>query len=233
MLSLKEIKSIYVIGILLVFLIPVFTGCVSNLYSIDANTQGFTSFNAGDSTIYNATDGFYYIKSSQTADGRQIVLFQKYSDHGVLSPAHPVQISQKYSIDPKLLVEGQNVSYKQGFNVVGLVVPFKYRLGSDPSLSPSSTIGPSAAYTYSIGVNTQFTFALFGGVAAIPLSSINSDKVDNRFGLSYGMSLVLNVYGNFQLGAVYGFDLVDKSINWQYNNKPWVSFGIGYKFLNF
>jgi hypothetical protein len=234
MLFIRDVRMLCGLAGTMFLFSSILDGCVSNLYRIDARTIGFKSFDAGDTTTYEAAKGFYYVEASDAQDGKKVVLFHKYGGDSTQLTHNPVKVGNKYNIEPKQLVEDQNVSFKQGFNIVGLVVPFKYRLGSDASLSPSSTIGPSAAYTYSVGMNTQVTWSGFAGVCAIPLNDINSDKVNNRFGLSYGVAFVLGVNKSLQLGAVYGWDnLVDNSINWQYNNRPWVAFGIGYKFLNF
>ena len=46
------------------------------------------------------------------------------------------------------------------------------------------------------------------------------------------MGLLFDVKDDFHIGLVLGFDHVSSAQKYQYNDKPWVSFEIGYSFAN-
>jgi hypothetical protein len=115
-----------------------------------------------------------------------------------------------------------------------LAVPFKYHLTGAKDFTGSATLGSYLGYrTDHSGNGFGLAFVGFVGGSSIPVTSdVNGKTTTQNFaGLSYGLGIVGTVKGNFQCGAVLGFDRVSSSANYQYNGKAWLGFQLGYSFL--
>ena len=85
--------------------------------------------------------------------------------------------------------------FTRSFYIAGLTVPFKYRFedGETPS-ALSTTFDISGALGYSFGlprVNAIVTPMAFAGLATISLGDANSDEVETRLGITYGLGIAL------------------------------------------
>lgn len=56
------------------------------------------------------------------------------------------------------------------------------------------------------------------------------DKEQGLFALSYGAGVNFSIDDTFNAGFAVGFDHVDDTAGYKYNDKPWVSFQIGIDF---
>ncbi len=123
---------------------------------------------------------------------------------------------------------------RSGWEYGALVIPFKLQLSQGKALSGSASLGPYLGFRipfFDTGV--VMSPVLFAGAStvAVPTTSTGGQtSTQNLAGLSYGGGLVFSVKDNFHVGIILGADHVDSSANYTYNNKPWISFEIGYSF---
>jgi hypothetical protein len=115
-----------------------------------------------------------------------------------------------------------------------LAVPFKYQLTGPKEFTGSATVGPYFGYrTMSSSRGYGISYIAFLGYSNISVTQdLNGEsKSQNLASIGYGIGAVATVKGNFQLGAVLGFDHVSKDSAYKYNNKPWLAAELGYSFL--
>ncbi len=144
------------------------------------------------------------------------------------------------NIDAGKINEIFNVEYSiSRVSVSVLSVPFKYRFGENGinEFTTDGTIGTSIGFK--IYNNRLFDYGLSlnigGGITTFNRTII--DKNDNTkttkqniAGFSLVPALVFNV-GKVQMGLAFGWDFSDVEPKWDYNAKPWLSFSVGYSFL--
>jgi hypothetical protein len=129
----------------------------------------------------------------------------------------------------------KNVGYRAGFDYGALIVPFKMQLAGGKAFTGSASVGGYVGYQNPIanlGVNVSPI--VFGGASNISTSKTNGSGTSSQTvaGLSYGVGLLFDIKDSFQAGFVLGFDHVSSAQKYQFNDKPWVSFEIGYSFAN-
>jgi hypothetical protein len=115
-----------------------------------------------------------------------------------------------------------------------LAVPFKYQLTGPKEFTGSATVGPYFGYrTMSSSRGYGISYIAFLGYSNISVTQVvnGESKSQNLASIGYGIGAVATVKGNFQLGAVLGFDHVSKDSDYKYNNKPWLAVEFGYSFL--
>lgn len=122
--------------------------------------------------------------------------------------------------------------YHNGITYGALVVPFKMRL-NDKTLSGQASIGPFWGWRWGNVGDGAVTLFATTGLTTISISDVNSSETENRLGLTAGVGLVATTAEGFQIGLIYGIDhLGDKDEpGWRYEDRPWVSFSIGFGFL--
>lgn len=152
------------------------------------------------------------------------------------SPSNLVLPDRRYRIAKAEITE-KVCQFTRGWYAATLTVPFKYRfkLKDAPSaLSTEFDISGAVGYSKSISGGPTITPVAFLGLAAIALGDTNSSEVETRVGLTGGLGFSFTISANFQIAAMGGVDLLTGSIaeTWPYQNKVWVSVGIGYKFLD-
>jgi hypothetical protein len=128
-----------------------------------------------------------------------------------------------------------NVTFRSGFDYGALVVPFKMQLSGSKAFTGSASLGGYIGYQNPIGdFGVNVSPILFAGLSNISTSATSGSKTTSQTvaGLSYGTGLLFNIKDSFQAGFVFGFDHVNSAQKYQYNDKPWVSFEIGYSFAN-
>lgn len=123
-----------------------------------------------------------------------------------------------------------------------LSTPFKFRPkidGKNYIFTPELSLGPFVGCNFRIDKNQSI---FLNGVLSAGINSININddvQVDeqSKDGLAlgfYGSVGVVVQIDDFQVGVLYGHDLVSGEMgdNWIYNEKPWLSFSIGFNFLS-
>ena len=124
------------------------------------------------------------------------------------------------------------------YSLGALSLPFKLRFdykSSKIEVSGESTVGISGSidlcHNRDFGERVSLVFA--AGVTTInPNSIFNEDdeaKLKNVPGLTFCGGLVARI-NRAQIGMFYGYDLADE--DWHFDRKPWLSFGVGFAFLN-
>jgi hypothetical protein len=127
----------------------------------------------------------------------------------------------------------QNLDERVGLEYGALVVPFKFQLSKGNALTGSASLGPYLGFRlpfFQTGI--VISPVLFAGASTISVSTTSGSTTSsqNLAGLSYGGGLLFTIKDSFHVGVIVGADHVDTSANYQYNNKPWISFEIGYSF---
>ncbi|WP_456441194.1 hypothetical protein [Psychroserpens sp.] len=126
----------------------------------------------------------------------------------------------------------------ENFGVVS--IPFKIRLGND-DFETNINIGLNLGLKYRLNRKVEDRWILqpnIGiGLSDIPLNERNSnvEEAENRTAMSLSMGLLLNISKDVNLGVFYGFDRLNKanqSVNWKYQNKGWLGFGINIGFAS-
>lgn len=121
-----------------------------------------------------------------------------------------------------------------GYTYGGLVVPFKYHVTGSKEFRAGSAIGPYVGYRFdrnTIGLGMKaIAFAALSTVA-VEQTVDGETKTQSLSGFSYGLGLIGQVKGDFQMGLVIGWDRVSKSANYADNNKAWVAITAGFDFL--
>jgi hypothetical protein len=118
---------------------------------------------------------------------------------------------------------------RNGLAYGGLVVPFKFQLTGAHQFTSSATVGPYLGYRMDREtVGAAVTFAAFAGASNIAVTKGGSTQQLAGFG--YGIAVLGEIKGGFQLGGVLGFDSVGSNQGFQYNNKPWLALELGYSF---
>jgi hypothetical protein len=122
---------------------------------------------------------------------------------------------------------------RYGLTFGGLVVPFKYHLNGDKEFRPGSTVAPYIGYRFdknTIGASLKLVGFLGGAGVSVEQTVDGQSKTQTLAGLSYGLSLIAIVKGDFQIGLVVGADKVSKSANYANNGRTWVAVGVGFNF---
>ena len=118
-----------------------------------------------------------------------------------------------------------------GITYGALVVPFKYQLSGDKAFTGSATLGAYIGYRWVDVHYLQVTVTPIAFAGASNISVSGTSGTSNVMGFSWGLGFIVTLKGAFQLGGVIGCDSVNSSTNYEYNNKPWIAFEIGYSFL--
>jgi len=142
-----------------------------------------------------------------------------------------VAVGDTVAIPSKLLADSPPDRY--GWTFGTLVVPYKYQVKGDRSLSGGATLGGYVGYRNTIrGISTQLI--VFGGATKVdvPRTVDGKSVVESMAGLSYGVGLLGSIKNSFKLGFVIGADHVGKSVDYVNDGKPWISFSLGYDFFN-
>lgn len=114
-----------------------------------------------------------------------------------------------------------------------LAIPFKIQLTGKNSLSGEASVGGYFGYRLPLfDTGLVFTPVLFAGASSISAPDTSGKKPTTKTftGVSYGFGLVTRIKDGFQAGIIVGQDHVDSSSKYAYNDKPWISFEIGYSF---
>ncbi len=118
-----------------------------------------------------------------------------------------------------------------GWKYGALIAPYKYYVSSH-TVKGSTTIAPYAGWKIdrnSIGF--EMAPIIFAGPALIEATD-SSGNTSSLFGISLGLGVLFELNDEFNIGALYGYDVVNKSEDFADNGHPWVSLSIGYNLSN-
>jgi len=120
---------------------------------------------------------------------------------------------------------------RQGWDYGALAVPFKIQLTGKHALTSSASLGLYAGYRFDFGP-LEAKPVIFAAASYVPTSGTAGGTTTSQTvaGFSYGAGLLFEIKNGLQAGVVLGFDHVDSAQPYAYNDKPWLSFQIGYSF---
>jgi hypothetical protein len=232
-------------------------GQLADGYCIPANTRLIGARSAMDTDASSTTSGSppQYQATTLAVPSpfwKAVDVFSDYSylqgtgnQQYVAAPADGAAKMCPHVNNPKPLYEGtiayvsaddmKYVGSRSGFDYGALVVPFKVQLSGGKAFTGSSSLGGYLGYQNPVGdLGMNVSPIIFAGASNISTSATTGFKTTSQTvaGLSYGAGLLFNIKDSFQAGFVVGFDHVNSAQKYQYNDKPWVSFEIGYSFAN-
>ena len=143
--------------------------------------------------------------------------------------------SRRYVIEKGQIHEG-TCEFSHGLYAAAITVPLKYRFGrggTSPELSTELNLGGGIGYSLGI-FGLRLTPVAFVGLATISLGDVNS-SVETQVGITYGGGFAFSLSKTYQIGLIVGADRLTGAVSreWPFQGEAWLSFGIGYKFLDF
>jgi hypothetical protein len=122
---------------------------------------------------------------------------------------------------------------ERGLETGTLAVPFKIRL-NPTELVAGGAVGGYAGNRFRERNGSYGVGLVFASLTSVAVNdtSKNAEVPHSPLGVAVGVGLVYAVAREFQLGLILGYDLFQKPEGTNYKNKPWLSFSVGYAFLN-
>ena len=211
-----------------------FTPSFKNTYEIDLiNTTDTCDGNLTPTTLPKKS----YFKQTldKNAQNEKEMIVHIYEvdefDDGNSSTTNKKATEDKYFSKPfKLCLEGNNAVEKSYYKRVGgvstglLVVPFKLRSGD---IFSDSTIGQYISYKWEV-----IELLATAGLSQISVSEIGTNEIETKTGITYAFGVNFEIDKNWDLALLVGADHLSGATgdNWQYQDKAWVSFAIGFNF---
>ncbi|MDH5547834.1 MAG: hypothetical protein OEZ43_19830 [Gammaproteobacteria bacterium] len=197
-------------------------------YDLDSLRQSDGKCNDGDKTSALAYAGRGSIFHTNTRDNKDELLFIEFE---YVAPAEnpPKNVAKAEINKPYFLCRDRNITspnyYRQvgGLNTGVLIIPLKIR--TDLTMTGAASIGPYFGLS-----NEKFTLLAAVGLSQLPI--LQNSVIENRTGLTAAVGINWRVQGYFNLGVVAGIDHLpggDQS-TYAYQDKPWLSFAVGYTF---
>lgn len=122
---------------------------------------------------------------------------------------------------------------RYGLTYGGLVVPFKYHINGSKEFKGGSTVAPYLGYRFdanSAGYGAKLVGFLGASTVAVAQNVGGVEQTQSLAGFSYGVGLIGQIKGDFQMGLVIGADKVSKSANYADNGKWWLAVSLGFNF---
>ena len=139
-------------------------------------------------------------------------------------------VGQSLLLDPEMLRKSPPERF--GWTYGTLVVPYKYQIKGDRSLSGGATLGGYAGFRGSPFGSPSLVFMGFAGATKVDVPTTKNGQAvtESVAGLSYGVGVLGSIKDAFKLGLVIGADRVDNKLGYVNNGKTWISFSLGYDF---
>ena len=130
-----------------------------------------------------------------------------------------------------------------GVTTGALFIPFKYHF-SDHAVTPGGSLGVYAGVKWGNKNNGDIATVVAAGLSAVQqgqatanFSATTANGVSNAGDTLYGATFAVGLIGRVgssgpQFGILGGKDFIDKSKNYKYDGKWWLSVSIGYAFSN-
>jgi len=213
---------------------------IGSKYVLDTNVAGFLIGNNRVLTVHIAGRGTqfefldihedtYTIKISKTGKIEEEVFTaftEKYTKLHI--PVAPVD-TDIYRI-AKDDLQIWMFRYMSSFSHGPLAIPFRLRFGaSGPSLSAGGSLGYYIGYSWNVEP-ISITPLFSSGLSLIPVVDINDSALKSELGIYGVVGVAFKLYQQMQFGVLAGMDFVGKG--WEYDWKPWISFGVGVAFIN-
>ena len=213
-------------------------------YRTDANFSGFTIHRAGlaqDSTVYCVPRNSSLIVTDRDATNTYV----KFHGLGIADTAEK-QSAYAAACGPNTKVVVYDTVYQisntefdliplrsSGIAYGALVVPFKFRLGSDKKISSSATIAPyiGARWHRLQKWGVEAMPIVSAGLALVPVRNPTNNETDTKaaFSTAFGFTLNSTTQKTFSAGVLVGKDFLGKSDR-AFDpsvNKLWLSIWVG------
>lgn len=223
---------------------PVYrTDAILKVIDVDTNEE----FTISGGLVYRKLDeenGFLYISVLPSVTTENKVIKINFDENKTETS------TRLYKVNTTDL-KSYNIIWQQGLSWSSLILPIKYRPATnfngtqfERTFSADLSVGPFLGYKFKMGkfYNQFFQLGAFAGPTLIQFpttvdpnnGSTNQNNItnDNLIGFTFGFGGVFQ-FDKLQIGLIYGTDQLggEKSKHWQYDNKNWWSFAVGYKFL--
>ncbi len=122
---------------------------------------------------------------------------------------------------------------RYGLTYGGLVVPFKYHVNGSKEFRGGSTVAPYLGYRFdsnSGGYGAKLVGFIGASTVAVAQNVDGEERTQSLAGFSYGVAVIGQIKGDFQMGLAAGVDRVSKSANYVDNGKWWVAVSLGFNF---
>lgn len=164
--------------------------------------------------------------NAQTENEMVVHVYNVPSEFGKENEVRDIYFSRPF----KICTAGKNYTSKSKYNRVGgmntgvLFVPFKMRNGD---LFADSEVGPYVSYKFE-----KLEFLLNVGISQIAISEIGTKEVQSKTGLTAALGVNFEVAKNWDIAILSGVDHLSGADGdaWEYQDKPWLSFSIGFNF---
>jgi hypothetical protein len=122
---------------------------------------------------------------------------------------------------------------RSGVKFGGLVVPFKFRLGSAKDLVSSSTVAPYVGFRTAWNTfGLTFTPVLAAGLSLVPIADPQNNTTTSKaaYTLAVGIRLTSTKNESFNAGLLFGRDFLSRTDRDAdpAATRPWASFYLGY-----
>jgi hypothetical protein len=214
---------------------------------LKTNVYGFVAVNKGEGSTSCAPLGsrlsvkeqdkdgnlFGYFKSVPTQEEAEATLFkgQFTPDKAAFESCKPIVLkSEMYTISRDQL---DRYAYsRRGVTFGGLVVPFKFYLGSDNKVITSSTLAPYIGYRGFSPFGLTLSPIISAGLGLVPVPSLNMSQTDTKtaFSTAAGFLFTSSKSKAFNAGLIVGKDFLSKAdrATEPTVGKVWLSFYVGY-----
>jgi hypothetical protein len=151
--------------------------------------------------------------------------------NGECEAAKLVKKGETVLLDPEMLRQSPPDRY--GWTFGTLVVPYKYQVKGDKSVSGGATLGGYAGFRATV-YGTSAMGIVFAGATKVDVPTLKdgSPVTESAAGFSYGVGVLSSIKDSFKIGLVVGADRVDKKLGYVNNGKAWLSVSLGYDFFD-
>jgi hypothetical protein len=199
---------------------------------------------AENKSILIAEPGAIFTVIGKKEDDSLIIRFWKWENNSYLNSifcfSDSAALERKYFLMAECMLKNANPRYdnKIYFTAGNVLIPVKMRLNKF-DFSKDFTLGPVAGIKMRLSHYTRncinFLFGL--GVTSITLNDKSTDghiEDDTEIpALSPCLGMVFDFFNQTQAGLFVGWDFIsnNENVNFIYNGKMWVSFGLGFSIL--
>lgn len=194
--------------------------------------------------IQVADPGAIFTVIGKTEGDSIIIRFWKWKDNKPMNEslcfADSLMIQRKYFTTASCLLRNAMPRYdnKVSFTAGNILVPVKMRLNKF-DFSKDFTLGPVAGIKLRLSHYTRNCINFLAGLGVTSIT-LNSESTDARIeedtdvpALSPYLGAVFDFVSQTQAGLFFGWDFISNNdkLNFVYNGKLWISFGLGFSIL--
>ncbi len=194
--------------------------------------------------MYVAEPGSIFTVINVTEGDSLIIRFWKWKDNELMNErlcySDSLNSQRKYFIIANCLRKNTVPRYgsKVSFTAGNILVPVKMRL-SKFDFSKDFTLGPVAGIKMRLSHYSRNCINFLAGLGVTSVT-LNGQSTDGRIeedtdvpALSPSLGAVFDFFSQTQAGLFIGWDFIsnNENVNFVYNGKMWISFGLGFSIL--